>query len=60
MRDLNSDVRHPRCVSYNGKELRVEHAQSNTTILTSIINTMRVPTTTCFGPTRGPSSGCKI
>jgi len=27
----NSDVRHPRCVSYNRKELRVEYAQSNTT-----------------------------
>jgi len=37
------NVRHPRCVSYNGKELRVEYAQSNTTILTSIINIMRVP-----------------
>jgi len=24
-----SDVRHPRCVSYNGKELRIEYAQSN-------------------------------
>jgi len=44
----------------NGKELRAEYAQSNTTILTSIINIMRVPTTTCFGPTRGPSSGCKL
>ena len=59
-RHLNSDVRHPRCVSYNGKELRVEYAQSNTTILTTIINIMRVPTTTCFGPTCGPSSGCKV
>jgi len=28
-----------------GKELRLEYAQSNTTILTSIINIMRVPTT---------------
>ena len=37
-----SDVRHPRCVSYNGKELRVEYAQSNTTILTSINNIMRL------------------
>ena len=33
-----SDVRHPPCVSYNRKELRVEYAQSNTTIITSIIN----------------------
>ena len=57
---VDSDVRHPRCVSYNGKELRVEYAQSNTTILTSIINIMRVPTTTCFGPTCGPSSGFKL
>jgi len=32
MRHKDSDVRHPRCVSYNGKELRVEHAQSNATI----------------------------
>ena len=53
-------MRHPRCVSYYGKELHVEYAQSNTTILTSIINIIRVPTTTCFGPTRGPSSGCKL
>jgi len=30
----------------HGKELRVEYAQSNTTILTSIINIMRLPTTT--------------
>jgi len=44
----------------NGKEERVEYAQSNTTILTSIINITRVPTTTYFGPTCGPSSGCKI
>ena len=58
---INSDVRHPRCVSlYNGKELRVEYTQSNTNILTSIINIMRVLTTTCFGLTCGPSSGCKI
>ena len=27
-----SDVRHPRCVSYNGKGLRMEYAQSYTTI----------------------------
>jgi len=54
-------VHHPRCVSlYNGKELRVEYTQSNTTILTSIINITRVLTTTCFGRTCGPSSGCKI
>ena len=45
---------------YNGKELRVEYTQSNTAILTSIINIMRVLTTTCFGLTRGPSSDCKI
>jgi len=57
----NSDVRQPRCVSlYNGKELRVEYTQSNTTILTSIINIMRVLITTCFGLTCRPSSGCKI
>jgi len=57
----NSDVRHPRSASlYNGKELRVEYTQSNTTILTSIINIMRVITITCFGLTCGPSSGCKI
>jgi len=45
---------------WKGKELRVEYTQSNTTILTFIINIMRVLTTTCFGLTRGPSSGCKI
>jgi len=57
----SSDVRHPRCVSlYKGKELSVEYTQSNTTILTSIINIMMVLTTTCFGLTCGPSSGCKI
>jgi len=28
--------------------------------ITSITVTMRVLTTTCFGPTCGPSSGCKI
>jgi len=44
----------------NGTELRVEYTQSNTTILTSIINIMRVLTTTCFGLTCGPSLGCKI
>jgi len=44
----------------NGKELRVEYTQSNTTILTSVINIMTVLTTTCFGLTCGPSSGCKI
>ena len=44
----------------NGKELRVVYTQSNTTVLTSIINIMRVLTTTCFGLTCGPSSGCKI
>ena len=27
-----SDVRHPRCVSYNSKGLRVEYTQSNTTV----------------------------
>ena len=54
-------MRYPRCVSlYNGKELRVEYTQANTTILTSIINIMRVLTTTRFGLTCGPSSGCKI
>ena len=46
--------------TYNGKELRVEYTQSNTTILTSIINIMRVLTTTCFGLTCGPSSGVKL
>jgi len=45
---------------YNGKKLRVEYTQSDTTILTSVINIMRVLTTTCFGLTRGSSSGCKI
>jgi len=29
---FDSDVRHPRCVSYNSKGLRMEYAQSNTTI----------------------------
>ena len=57
----NSDMRQPLCVSlYNGKELRVEYTQSNTTIITSIINIMRVLTTTCFGLTFGPPSRCKI
>jgi len=45
---------------YNGKGLRVEYTQSNTTILTSIINIMKVLTTICFGLTCGPSSGFKI
>ena len=43
-----------------GKELRVGYTQSNTTILTSVINIMSVLTTTCFGLICGPSSGCKI
>jgi len=45
---------------YNGKELSVEIHTVNHNYITSIVVTMRVLTTTCFGPTCGPSSGCKI
>ena len=53
-----SDVRHPRCVLYNSKELSVVIHTVKHNYITSIIVTMRVLTTTCFGPTCGPSSGC--
>jgi len=57
----NSDVRHPRCVSYNSKGLRMEiRSVKHSNILTSIINIIRCQTTTCFGPTCGPSSGCNL
>jgi len=50
----------PKHTFLQGNKIRVEYTQSNTTILTTIINIMRVLTTTCFDPTSGPSSGCKI
>jgi len=53
----NSDVRHPRCVLYNSKELSVVIHTVKHNYITSII-TMGVLTTTCFGPTCGPSSDC--
>jgi len=50
----------PQALQTNGKELSVEYTQSNTTILPLIIVIVRVLTTTCFGPTCGPSSGCNF
>ena len=44
---------------YNGKELSVVIHTVKHNYITSVI-TMRVLTTTCFGPKCGPSSGCKI
>ena len=41
----------------NSKELSVVIHTAKHNYITSII-TMRVLTTTCFGPTCGPSSGC--
>jgi len=42
----DSDVRHPRCVSYNSKGLRMEYAQSNTTIIVCL--TERIPYVTPY------------
>ena len=55
-----SDVRHPHCVLYNSKELSVVIHTVKHNYITSIIVIMRVLTTTCLGPTCGPSSGCKM
>jgi len=43
----------------NSKELSVVIHTAKHNYITSII-TMRVLTTTCFGPTCGPSSGCNL
>ena len=53
-------MHHPRCVVYNSKELSVVTHTVKHNYITSIIVRMRVLPTTCFGPTCGPSSGCKI
>jgi len=52
----NSNVRHPRCVLYNSKQLgmltlNVEHNYI-------CFYYKEFITTTCFGPICGPSSGC--
>jgi len=49
----NTDVRYTRCGLYNSKELSVVIHTVKHNYITSIIVTMRVLTTTCFGPTCG-------
>ena len=54
----DSDVRHPRCVLYNSKELGVLHLVEHNYICLYYYKEDIIIITTCFGPICGSSSGC--